>query len=267
MPVLQHLGRGIGHLSAKASIRSVPLAKFTERYKAYAPVAVIVLLGGLLALWSADNFLDLAELVRAQNDQLRQVDNSAHDWAVHHRAHGYTGFFTFFTILGGPPALGGIALAVDALLIVKKRYRWLIYFAVTTGGGALLNVLLKAYFERARPAVAEMMRRAHGYSFPSGHAMGSTVVFLALSYLAFRTATAWRWKSASLALAAALITAVALSRVYLGVHWISDVAAGVAAGAVWVAMTTIAYETLRRIRRLRQRPVNLSSSLDGTRGA
>ena len=253
-------------MSTKASLRSVPFAKFTERYKAYTPVVVIVLIGGVLAFWSADNFLDLAELVRAESPQLRGIDNDAHAWAVKHRAQGYTGFFTFFTHLGGPPVLGVIVVAVSVMLIAKRRYRWLLYLAVTAFGGAALNLGLKEYFERARPDVAMMMRSAHGYSFPSGHAMGSTVVFLALSYLAFRIANEWRWKSASLALAAALIVAVALSRVYLGVHWISDIAAGIAAGTVWVAMTTIGYETLRRIRRVRQRPVNLSSIREGTRG-
>jgi undecaprenyl-diphosphatase len=96
-----------------------------------------------------------------------------------------------------------------------------------------------------------MLRRAHGYSFPSGHAMGSTIVFGALSYLAFRSATRWRWKAAWLAFAWTLIAAISFSRVYLGVHWISDVGAGIAAGAMWVGVTTLAYETVRRIRMLR----------------
>ncbi|HEX9406623.1 MAG TPA: phosphatase PAP2 family protein, partial [Thermoanaerobaculia bacterium] len=67
------------------------------------------------------------------------------------------------------------------------------------------------------------------------------------------TATRWRWKAACLALAWTLILGIALSRVYLGVHWSSDVAAGIAAGALWVSVTTLAYETLRRIRMLRGR--------------
>jgi undecaprenyl-diphosphatase len=267
MPVLQYTGRLIGHASTKASQRWIPYGKFTERYKAYAPVAAIVLVGGVLAFQAADGFVDLAELVRSNSDQLMAIDNNAHSWATQHRATGATGFFTVMTIIGGPPVLGATAFAVAVALYLKRRFRWLAYLAVTAGGGALLNVLLKLYFARARPAVAEMMRRAHGYSFPSGHAMGSTVVFLALSYLAFRTATQWRWKSAAIAGAATMILAVSLSRVYLGVHWISDVAAGMAGGTVWVGTVTIAYETLRRIRRLRQRPVNLSSMRDGARGA
>src|SRR5437870_5881144 len=87
--------------------------------------------------------------------------------------------------------------------------------------GALLLMELKRYFARARPDLAEALRRASGYSFPSGHAMGSTIVFGALGYLALRSQRTWRTKAAALAAAVTLIITIALSRVYLGVHWIS----------------------------------------------
>jgi undecaprenyl-diphosphatase len=144
-----------------------------------------------------------------------------------------------------------IAVIVAAVLVVKKRYAWTVYLLITAGGGALLNLELKRYFARARPDIAEMLRRSQGYSFPSGHAMGSTVVFGALSYLVVQTASNWRWKSAVIALTCTLIAAVAFSRVYLGVHWTTDIAAGVTVGVLWLTTTTVAYETLRRIRRLR----------------
>jgi undecaprenyl-diphosphatase len=81
--------------------------------------------------------------------------------------------------------------------------------------------------------------------------MGSTVAFTALSYIAMRALPRTRWKSAALALAATLILFVALSRIYLGVHWVSDVGAGIVAGTLWVTATTVAYETFRRVRAIR----------------
>lgn len=138
---------------------------------------------------------------------------------------------------------------------------------MTACGGGLLDWELKRFFARARPDVAEMLRQAQGYSFPSGHAMGSSVMFGALSYLAFRLIRRWAWKAAALAFAATLVIAIATSRVYLGVHWISDVVAGVAAGLMWVGVTTVSYETLRRIRLLRYSDVRRSSIRDGPRGA
>jgi membrane-associated phospholipid phosphatase len=153
--------------------------------------------------------------------------------------------------VGGPAGAGAIIVVVSIVLAITHRYRWLIYLAVTAGGGGLLNLELKNHFARTRPDVAEMLRQAHGFSFPSGHAMGSTVAFGALTYLAMRSLHSWKWQSAALAFSITFVAAVAASRVYLGVHWISDVGAGITAGTVWVAFTTVAYETLRRMRMLR----------------
>ncbi len=98
-----------------------------------------------------------------------------------------------------------------------------------------------------------MLMHASGYSFPSGHAMGSTVVFAALSYLAFRSLPTWPRRAAAISLAWTLVLSVALSRVYLGVHWISDVTAGIVCGVLWVTVTTVAYEAVRRIHAIRVR--------------
>ncbi|HVR41558.1 MAG TPA: phosphatase PAP2 family protein, partial [Thermoanaerobaculia bacterium] len=99
------------------------------------------------------------------------------------------------------------------------------------------------------PDLAQRLREAHGYSFPSGHAMGSTIVLGALAYLAFRVLVRWRWKSCALALGLTLILAISSSRIYLGVHWISDVGAGITAGLIWVISTTVAYEASRILKK------------------
>src|SRR5205823_9646863 len=155
-----------------------------------------------------------------------------------------TKFFEAMSTVGSPAGVAAVLVIVGIVLLVKRRWRWFFYLAVTSTGGVLLNLELKHHFARTRPDVAEMLRRASGFSFPSGHAMGSTIAYGALTYLAMRALTSWKWKSAALAFAITFIAAVATSRVYLGVHWISDVGAGITAGAVWVAFTTVAYETL-----------------------
>ena len=252
LPLVRHGHAVLAPTLARAAVRWAGIGRFTDRFKAYAPIAVIVVLGAIATAWAGDGFLDLAELVHSNSDTLQRTDTRAHVWAVAHRTSGATSFFVVMSTIGGPVGVGCITVIVAVALVIKKRYRWVLYLAVTAGGGALLNMELKRYFARARPDVAEMLRRSTGYSFPSGHAMGSTVVFGALSYLAFRTALHWKWKTAAPALAITLIASVALSRVYLGAHWISDVAAGIACGTIWVAVTTVSYETLRRIRRLRE---------------
>jgi len=223
------------------------------RYRDYVPVAVVLLIGIGATIAAGDVFEDLAELVQSNSTQLHQIDADIHDWARDARTPGSTRFFVTMTIVGTPLPLGIIVAIVVAFLLAKRRWRFAMYFVFTTGVGALLNLLLKTYFQRARPDLAEALRHATGFSFPSGHAMGSTVVFGSLTYLAVRALAhwQWRWRAAALALALSIIVAIASSRVYLGVHWISDVGAGMAAGFIWITASTVAYETFRRIRMIR----------------
>lgn len=237
------------------------VAKF--RYVDYLPVALVLAIGVAATAFAGDAFIDLAERVHANSEQLQKIDTSVHDWAATERTPGSTLFFTTMTIIGLPGVLGAILAIVCLVLLLRRRRNWAAYLAITCGIGALLNIELKAYFARARPELAQALRNAHGYSFPSGHAMGSTIVFGAFAYLAFRALHRWRWRSAAVALALTLIVSIAASRIYLGVHWISDVAAGVAAGVVWLTTATVAYEIFRRIRLIRslraQRAANVSS--------
>jgi membrane-associated phospholipid phosphatase len=252
LPALRHGGR----LLAALVTRNMRVQKFVtsahERFRDYIPIAVLIAAGAALTAWSGDAFLDLAERLHEEGGKLHFVDTYVHDAAVQQRTAGATAFFAVMSNVGGPYGVAAALVVVGIVLLVKRRYRWLIYLAVTAGGGALLNLELKHHFARMRPDVAEMLRRAHGFSFPSGHAMGSTVAYGALAYLAIRALRSWKWQSAALAFAITFVAAVAASRVYLGVHWISDVGAGITAGTVWVAFTTVAYETLRRIRLLRE---------------
>jgi undecaprenyl-diphosphatase len=250
LPAVRHIGRLLARLIARSGRAEKFVSTTRERFKNYLPVAAIVVVGALFTAWAGDAFIDLAEKVHAKNTTLQHADTSVHDWTITERSPSATRFFTTMTMIGGPAGVAAILVIVAIVLAVRRRWRWLIYLVVTAGGGGLLNLELKRYFARARPDVAEMLRRANGYSFPSGHAMGSAVAFGALAYLSFRAIKSWPAKTAMIAFLYTIIAAVALSRVYLGVHWISDVLGGVTAGTVWVATTTVAYETLRRIRRM-----------------
>jgi membrane-associated phospholipid phosphatase len=221
------------------------------RYYDYLPVALLLAIGVIGTSFAADQFIDLAELVQAESSELQQIDSEVHGWARDQRSAGATLFFTAFTYLGSPVGLGIIVLMVAGVLIARHRYRWAGFLLFTTTVGALLIVQLKVMFSRARPDLAEAIRSAQGFSFPSGHAMGTTVVFAALSYLILRAQQPWKRRAAGLAAATSVIVAVSLSRVYLGVHWISDIGAGISGGLLWVLVTTVSYETFRRIRLIR----------------
>jgi membrane-associated phospholipid phosphatase len=221
------------------------------RYRDYVPVFVLLAAGAGAAAAAGNAFVELAEALQSQSAEMQSVDTAVHAWARETRTDGSTRFFTILTIIGTPIGLALITSAVAVVLFVQNRWRWAGYLLITSITGGLLNLQLKSYFARARPELAEALRDAHGYSFPSGHAMGSAVVFGALAYLAFRVVNAWRPRAAMIAFCFAMIVAISASRIYLGVHWISDVAAGIAAGLIWVVATTVAYETFRRIRLVR----------------
>jgi membrane-associated phospholipid phosphatase len=261
VPLLRHPLKFI----ASRITRYAFVEKHISLVRAYGPIVAILAVGALLTAWAGDSFLDLAEALHAKTARLSELDALAHSWTAAHRSAGSTLFFITVTTIGGPAGLAVIGTIAGIVLAIKRRWRWLIYLAITCAGGVALDEELKHYFARARPALAEALRQASGYSFPSGHAMGSTIVFGALAYLASRALPRWRWKAAVNALACTLVLSVALSRVYLGVHWISDIAAGMSAGLLWVVVTTVAYEVLRRARALRIQD-RTRSSLRVTRG-
>lgn len=120
-------------------------------------------------------------------------------------------------------------------LLVFGRVRHAVFFALAAGGSALLNLLAKAVFQRERPDLWLSIAPEHTFSFPSGHAMGSATLATALVVLCWHTA--WRWPVLLLGVGFALW--VGASRVYLGVHFPSDILAGWAAAVTWVCAVTL----------------------------
>lgn len=144
-----------------------------------------------------------------------------------------------FSLIGTPIVLIMLGVVLILLLAPTERARTLLGFAITIAGAEILDQILKLIFHRTRPITFFGVKEPMGYSFPSGHSLVSLVFFGALAILAARTGTGVRgW---SCYIAAALITAaIGLSRIYLGMHYPSDVLGGYAAGTVWLATVTLA---------------------------
>lgn len=138
-----------------------------------------------------------------------------------------------FTALGGLAVLLMItALVAGFLFLTRKRHAaWLVVASV--GGGAVVSGVLKWAFARSRPDLVPHAMAVYSQSFPSGHAMLSAVVYLTLGALLARTQSDLRVKIYLLGVAGMLALIVGISRVYLGVHWPTDVLAGWAVGAAW----------------------------------
>ena len=113
-------------------------------------------------------------------------------------------------------------------------------------GSAALNHLLKGLFARPRPFFEHPLLVETSYSFPSGHAMESFVLYGMLAYFAVLALESWRARTAVVFGAALLVLLIGFSRMYLGVHYFSDVVAGYAAGGVWLSTLITGAETIRR---------------------
>ncbi len=151
-----------------------------------------------------------------------------------------------FTGLGGHAILGFVTLATIAYLVMTGRRgaAWLVVVAI--GGGMVASALLKVGFERPRPDLVPHEVRVYTASFPSGHAMLSAVTYLTLGALLARLHSSRRVKLFFLGLALVLTVVIGCSRVYLGVHWPSDVLAGWCCGAAWAAACWYAALLLQR---------------------
>lgn len=143
------------------------------------------------------------------------------------------GFAHDVTTLGDIGVLGLIVLVATGFLACAGRRRTALFVVGATGGGALASTLLKLAFARPRPDLVPHATEVTTASFPSGHAMVSAVVYLTLAALLARLVAAPRLKAYIIGVAVVLTLLIGTSRIYLGVHWPSDVLAGWAAGAAW----------------------------------
>jgi undecaprenyl-diphosphatase len=137
-----------------------------------------------------------------------------------------------------------IGLAVVALAI-RRRWRLAVYLLVTGAGVLTLDPVLKSLVGRLRPVVAHPVAYGTGNSFPSGHALGSIVCYGAL-FLVFLPAARGTWRRVFTAVTVTLIAAIGVSRLLLGVHYLSDVLGGWALGITWLGITAFAFELSRQ---------------------
>jgi undecaprenyl-diphosphatase len=142
---------------------------------------------------------------------------------------------TDISALGGPTVLGLVVASVAGFLLLQARYRTALFVTLTTGGGELLSWILKHTFNRPRPAVIPDLR-VMSPSFPSGHALESAIVYLTLGAVLMRIAERRGTKVYCLGMAMLLTMLVGISRVYLGVHYPTDVVAGWIVGFVWASV-------------------------------
>jgi undecaprenyl-diphosphatase len=201
----------------------------------------------LLAAWL---FGKIVEDV-VTSDTLTVVDEWLAAWLHRRATPAITRAMLAVTELGGSAMITALTLATAFPLVWMRRWHWLLTLILVVPGGAVLNELLKFAFQRARPTVAHPILAVPGYSFPSGHTMTATLLYGFLAVLIFQAVQRWRWRVLAALVAALVVPLVALSRMYLGAHYLSDTLAAISAGIVWLVLCLTAVAMLRRRARRR----------------
>jgi len=191
----------------------------------------------LVALVTAPLALFTAVAEDVYEKEVFSWDSSVLRLAAEQRSGPLNASFAVVTQLGSTPVMTAAAGLLMLYLALRRRPRDTLFVGVAVGGAALLNVVVKDLFRRPRPDLFHPLAHAGGFAFPSGHTMSSMALAIAVIALTWHTRRRWP------ALAAAIVFAllVGVSRVYLGVHYPSDVVAG---WALSLALVLVAYAVL-----------------------
>jgi membrane-associated phospholipid phosphatase len=212
-------------------------------------LAAFLTAGLLAAFAAAAAFLLIAGIVTRGVTQ--RTDERVLEWLAQHRTPQLNEIMLEITSLGDGTSLIMLAGILSVFLWLTQR-RWSVYILlVGVIGGQFVSRSLKRAFDRDRPSVIEWIDQVSSPSFPSGHAMGSFIAYGAIAYVLSRLAPTPTLRRSTWCGAALLIGSIGISRMYLGVHYLSDVLAGFAAGLAWLgfvgaSMTAVRFFALRR---------------------
>ena len=209
----------------------------------YATLGIFILAGAGVALGGTYAFAKLAGRVRSGATQA--FDDAVLRWISEHRSLKLEPIMLEITFLGtGTVVLMVVAVSGMFLWLTRHKYSALLLF-IATVGGILLNNLLKVGFGRPRPQIFDWGAQVVSWSFPSGHAMSSAVVYGTVAYLAARLQRRHLHRVLTMLAALVVILLICITRLYLGVHYPSDVIAGVIIGLAWAGFCMATLEALQ----------------------
>jgi undecaprenyl-diphosphatase len=225
----------------------------------YTALGIYLIAGAAIAIAFTWLFVELASHV--QSGATQAFDDAIMQWMGMHRVAWIEQSLLQITALGTGLVLMMIVI-ISALFLSATQHRFSAFLLlVASAGGLILNTILKSSFDRPRPRLFEWVTNPSSSSFPSGHAMGSAIVYFTVAYLIARLEKR-RWTRAlTIVTALLLVLLISLSRLYLGVHYPSDVLAGMVIGLAWAGFCLAGLEAVR-VFGLRFRPRVLEEEMD-----
>lgn len=234
MNVLQH------HIRRAYSFAQARLSR-DGLFGFYFTVGAVVLVG---AVWVFGGISE--DLITG--DPLVVVDAFISEWFRAHADPGFTRGMQLVSALASASTVGILSALIACGLLWKRLWDSLLALVLAVAGGMLLNVGLKNLFDRARPGWADPLMALTDPGFPSGHTMMATILYGYVAVFLIWRIASWQWRIFIMALTVLFVLAVALSRMYLGAHYLSDVMGALAAGTAWLALSLTAVEAWRRHR-------------------
>ncbi len=243
--------------SGYAAIVSAPLVRgfierhprfvlfITERLSPKSYLGLHLTVGLTLSVVFAWVFGGITEDVLT-GDPLVEVDHWVLNNILRFRTPAVTSSMIIISRLGSGPVITAVSIVVAAYFLFRKRFLYLATYISAILGGNILQLALKLAVHRGRPISVSSLISAEGFSFPSGHAMMSVIFCGMIVYFIIRKMHSWRLGVFMVMAAGFIIFLIGLSRIYLQVHYLSDILAGYAVGLFWLSICLTALEIYRK---------------------
>lgn len=206
------------------------------------PYIITVIVGLIIVVIGINLFVELTD--KLSTETLAHYDKVITDFFITRRTQALTNYFVFVTNVGDVNGyLIVLAICLILSIFIFKRYKYAWQIPLVLALSAFSNVMLKRFVDRARPGIEHLVS-VETLSYPSGHAMSAMAFYGFLIYLFYRFSMKPILKFFAIAVLVILILSIGISRIYLGVHFPSDIVGGYIAGVIWVVFCVLLFDTI-----------------------
>ena len=223
------------------------LANKLNQYNTTLPYVITVIVVLIVVVGGINLFIELTETLKT--DLLATYDTTITDYVISYRSPNLTSYFKFMTNVGD--VYGYLIVLVIFLLLsllVFKRWKYVVQATLVLALATVSNMMLKRFIDRARPGIEHLVS-VETLSYPSGHAMSAMAFYGFLIFLVTKFKIHKVIKYALIAILILLILSIGISRIYLGVHFPSDIAGGFIAGFIWVVFCVLVFDVIELFRK------------------